>query len=74
MQKYYLSNLFFELKKHQHFNTIGKIVLKLENPKQKFKELSNDNNFFEIYKQEQNSLKDLEKKWSDQTEELERIL
>ena len=33
-----------------------------------------DNNFFEIYKQEQNSLKDLEKKWSDQTEELERIL
>ena len=68
-------------------NSIGKIEKKIEqleivlkqkdtdlsDPK-KFKELSSDNNFFEIYKQEQNSLKDLEKKWSDQTEELERIL
>ena len=68
-------------------NSIGKIEKKIEqleivlkqkdtdlSDPEKFKELSNDNNFFEIYKQEQNSLKDLEKKWSDQTEELDRIL
>jgi ATP-binding cassette subfamily F protein 3 len=68
-------------------NSIGKIEKKIEqleivlkqkdtelSDPDKFKELSSDSNFFDEYKQEQNSLKDLEKKWADQTEELEGIL
>jgi ATP-binding cassette subfamily F protein 3 len=68
-------------------NSIGKIEKKIEqleiilkqkdtelSDPDKFKELSSDSNFFDVYKQEQNSLKDLEKKWADQTEELEGIL
>jgi len=68
-------------------NSIGKIEKKIEqleivlkqkdtelSDPHKFKELSSDSNFFDVYKQEQNSLKDLEKKWADQTEELEGIL
>ena len=68
-------------------NSIGKIEKKIEqleivlkqkdtelSDPDKFKELSSDSNFFDEYKQEQNSLKDLERKWADQTEELEGIL
>ena len=68
-------------------NSIGKIEKKIEqleivlkqkdtelSDPDKFKELSSNSNFFDEYKQEQNSLKDLEKKWADQTEELEGIL
>ena len=68
-------------------NSIGKIEKKIEqleivlkqkdtelSDPDKFKELSSNSNFFDEYKQEQNSLKDLEKKWADQTEELEAIL
>ena len=68
-------------------NSIGKIEKKIEqleivlkqkdtelSDPDKFKELSSNSNFFDEYKQEQNSLKDFEKKWADQTEELEGIL
>ena len=39
----------------------------------KFKELSNDKEFFVIYDKQQNRLKDLEEEWANKTEELEEL-
>jgi hypothetical protein len=39
----------------------------------KFKQLTEDKEFFEIYGQQQNKLKQLEEKWTNLVEELENI-
>ena len=39
----------------------------------KFKQLTDDKEFFEIYGQQQNKLKQLEEKWTNLVEELENI-
>ena len=39
----------------------------------KFKQLTEDKEFFEIYGQQQNKLKNLEEKWTNLVEELENI-
>ena len=46
--------------------------LELSDPA-KFKQLTEDKEFFEIYGQQQNKLKQLEEKWTNLVEELENI-
>ena len=40
----------------------------------KFKELSNDKEFFVVYDKQQNRLKELEEEWANKTEELEELI
>ena len=56
-------------------NFIEKIAKKIGiNNRIKFKELSNDKEFFVVYDKQQNRLKELEEEWANKTEELEELI